>query len=306
MARPLADLHHQLDRLVTEARDASGADLDLRTTTELVELMNAADTTVPAAVAAAGVAIAEAVDAVSERLRRGGRLVYVGAGTSGRLAAVDAAECESTFSTEPGQVVALVAGGSLSSPTAQEAAEDDDLAGAREIHALGVGPEDAVVGVTASGRTPYVLGAVRAAGSAGALTVAVVSAPDSPVGSAAAHEIVVVVGPEVLTGSTRLKAGTAQKLVLNTISTIVMIRLGKTFGNLMVDVFATNDKLRARVRRIVRDATGAAPAEVEAALAAAGGDAKVAIVSLLAGVDAETARARLVDAGGVVRAALTG
>lgn len=304
MARPIADVHHELDRLVTEARDASGADLDLRSTAELVELMNAADATVAAAVAAAGETIAAAVDAIAGRLRRGGRLLYVGAGTSGRLAAVDAAECESTFSIQPGQVVALVAGGPLSPPTAQEAAEDDDRAGAAELAALDVTAVDAVVGISASGRTPYVLGALRAAAARGALTAAIVSAPESELGRLADHEIVVVVGPEVLTGSTRLKAGTAQKLVLNTISTIVMIRLGKTFGNLMVDVYATNEKLRARVRRIVREATGAPPEAVERALAEAGGEAKVAIVTLLAGIDADSARARLAAAQGAVRTAL--
>lgn len=304
MARPIADVHHELDRLVTEARDASGADLDLRSTAELVELMNAADATVAAAVAAAGETIAAAVDTIAGRLRQGGRLLYVGAGTSGRLAAVDAAECESTFSIQPGQVVALVAGGPLSPPTAQEAAEDDDRAGAAELAALDVTAVDAVVGISASGRTPYVLGALREAAARGALTAAIVSAPDSELGRLADHEIVVVVGPEVLTGSTRLKAGTAQKLVLNTISTIVMIRLGKTFGNLMVDVYATNEKLRARVRRIVREATGAPPEAVERALAEAGGEAKVAIVTLLAGIDADSARARLAAAQGAVRTAL--
>jgi N-acetylmuramic acid 6-phosphate etherase len=304
MSRPIADLHDELDRLVTEARDANGADLDLRATAELVQLMNAADATVAAAVAAAGGQIAAAVDAVAARMGRGGRLVYVGAGTSGRLAAVDAAECESTFSTAPGQVTALVAGGPAGPPAAQEAAEDDGAAGAEELAMLNIGALDAVVGVSASGRTPYVVGALEAAAARGALTAAVVSAPDSELGRLADHEIVVLVGPEVLTGSTRLKAGTAQKLVLNTMSTIVMIRLGKTFGNLMVDVYATNEKLRARVRRIVREATGAAPAEVDRALADAGGEAKVAIVALLAGIDAASARERLTAAGGVVRTAL--
>jgi N-acetylmuramic acid 6-phosphate etherase len=304
MPRPIADLHDELDRLVTEARDANGADLDLRSTAELVQLMNAADATVAAAVAAAGPQIGAAVNAVAARLGQGGRLVYVGAGTSGRLAAVDAAECESTFSTAPGQVTALVAGGPFSAPTAQEAAEDDGRAGAAELAALDIGALDAVVGVSASGRTPYVVGALEAAAARGALTAAVVSAPNSELGRLVDHEIVVVVGPEVLTGSTRLKAGTAQKLVLNTISTIVMIRLGKTFGNLMVDVYATNEKLRARVRRIVREATGAPADEVDRALADAGGEAKVAIVALLARIDAASARARLAAADGVVRTAL--
>jgi N-acetylmuramic acid 6-phosphate etherase len=294
----------KLDELPTEAWDPEGADLDLRSTRELVELMNAQDATVPAAVAGAAGAIAAAIDAIAARLQSGGRLVYVGAGTSGRLAVVDAAECESTFSTPPGLVTALIAGGAASAATAQEHAEDDADEGERELQLLGLGPNDAVVGLSASGRTPYVVGALSEAARAGALTVAVVSVGGSELGRLAEHEITVVVGAEVISGSTRLKAGTAQKLVLNMISTITMVRLGKTYGNLMVDVVATNEKLRARVRRIVATATGEPDEQVDAALDAAGGDARVAIVSLLARVDAETARARLAAAGGVVRKAV--
>jgi N-acetylmuramic acid 6-phosphate etherase len=292
------------EQLGTEARDAAGADLDLRSTRELVELMNAADATVPGAVAAAAPAIAGLVDGVSGRLARGGRLVYAGAGTSGRLAALDAAECETTFSAAPGQVVALVAGGAGLDAAAQEAAEDDAASGARALEALGVSADDAVVGVSASGRTPYVLGALEAARARGALTGCVVCVPDSELAALSDHVVCVPVGPEVLAGSTRLKAGTAQKLVLNMVSTISMIRLGKTYGNLMVDVEAANDKLRARVRGIVAHATGEPPEEVDAALAAAGGDAKVAIVSLLTGLDADSARGRLAEAGGFVRRAV--
>jgi N-acetylmuramic acid 6-phosphate etherase len=293
-----------IDELATEAWNADGADLDLRPTRELVDLMNAEDATVPAAVAAAAPAIAEAIDAVAARLQAGGRLVYAGAGTSGRLAALDAAECESTFSTQRGQVVALIAGGAASPAVEQEAAEDDAGAGRRELEQLGVTALDAVVGVSASGRTPYVVSALEAARAAGALTVAVVCVPESELGAVAEHEIAVVVGPEVLAGSTRLKAGTAQKLILNMISTLAMIRIGKTFGNLMVDVYATNEKLRARVRRILRHATGQSPEAIESALEASGGDAKVAIVSLLSHTDAATARERLAASGGVVRRAL--
>jgi N-acetylmuramic acid 6-phosphate etherase len=290
-----------LDDLVTEARAATGADHDRRSTEELVELMNRADAGVPAAVGAAGPQIAEAIEAIVARLARGGRLIYAGAGSSGGIAALDAAECQSTFSTE---VVALVAGGVVASPAEQAAAEDDADAGADEMAALGVGEADAVVGVSASGRTPYVLGALRAAADAAALTVCVVSAPDSELARIADHEIAVVVGPEFLAGSTRLKAGTAQKLVLNTISTVSMIRLGKTYGDLMVDVHATNEKLRERVRRIVRQATGASEDEADRALEEAEGSAKVAIVSLLAGIDAEAARTRLDEAGGSIRGAV--
>ena len=302
--RPATHDAAKLDELPTEGWNPEAADLDLRSTAELVSLMNAEDASVPHAVARAHGAITGAIDAIADRLEAGGRLVYVGAGTSGRLALVDAAECESTFAAPPGLVVALIAGGPSSAATAQEHAEDDEDEGGREVGLLGVGPLDAVVGLSASGRTPYVVGALAEARQAGALTVALVSVDDSEIGRLAEHEIAIVVGPEVISGSTRLKAGTAQKLVLNMISSIAMVRLGKTFGNLMVDVVATNAKLRARVRRIVAHATGAGPAEVEAALDAADGDAKVAIVSLLAGVDADVARARLVASRGVVRRAL--
>ena len=295
-----------LEELATEGWDPEGADLDLRSTTELVGLMGAADATVPRAVEAARDSLVAAIDEIAGRLAGGGRLCYVGAGTSGRLALVDAVECQSTFGLEPGRVVALVAGGTLGTATAQEHAEDDVETGAAELRALEICAQDAVVGISASGRTPYVLAALEEARRAGALTIGLVCVEGSPIGALAEREVAVVVGAEVLSGSTRLKAGTAQKLVLNTISTVSMIRLGKTFGNLMVDVVATNDKLRTRVRRIVRLATGADAEQVETALDASGGDAKVAIVMLLARTDAAAARERLALADGVVRRALAG
>jgi N-acetylmuramic acid 6-phosphate etherase len=281
---------------VTERRLAAHADLDLRSTRELVELINDADATVAGAVRGSAGALAAAIDAIVSRLERGGRLVYVGAGTSGRLAAVDAAECAPTFGVAPGLVSALVA--------AEEALEDDAEAGNAAVRADGVGAGDAVVSLSASGRTPFVLGAVAEARAAGALVVGVACVPEAPLSALVDHAVGVVVGPEVIAGSTRMKAGTAQKLVLNTISTVSMVRLGKTFGNLMVDVVAANEKLRARARRTVELATGASNGEVDAALEAADGDAKVAIVSTLAGVDAPTARARLAENGGVVRRCL--
>ena len=292
-----------LDRLVTESRRAD-VDYASLSTQELVELMNAEDASVPAAVGAAAGAIADALDAIVERLAAGGRLVYAGAGTSGRIAALDAEECEATFSTPPGQVVALVAGADAASAEAREAAEDDEPAGRHAVEQLGVSSGDAVVGVSASGRTPYALGAIAAAADAGALTVAVVSVEDSPLARAADHELAVVVGPEVVSGSTRLKAGTAQKLVLNTISTVAMIRLGKTYGDLMVDLRASNDKLEARARRIVREAAGVSDDEAREALEAAGGSAKVAVVALIAELDPDAARSRLEQAGGSIEAAL--
>jgi N-acetylmuramic acid 6-phosphate etherase len=289
---------------VTERQQSENADLDLRSTAELVELINDEDATVAAAVGRVARPLAEAIDEIVARLERGGRLIYVGAGSSGRLAFLDAVECGPTFGVADGKVVALVAGGAAAAAAAQEAAEDDAGAGAADVAALAVSERDAVVALSASGGTPYALGAARAATAAGALTVGVLCAEGSELGRVVDHEIVTVVGPEVIAGSTRMKAGTAQKLVLNTISTVSMVRLGKTFGNLMVDVVATNSKLRARARRAVALATGAADEEVDRAIAEAGGEVKVAIVSLLSGTDAAESRARLDAAGGVVRRAL--
>ena len=281
---------------ITEGRVDQHGDLDLRSTRDLVELMNSEDATVAAAVRDVAGPLSAAIDAVVDRLERGGRLVYVGAGTSGRLAAMDAAECQPTFGLRPGIVVAIT--------VTEEAAEDDVDAGAADLSAAKVGGTDAVVAISASGSTPYVLGAARAATSLGALTIGVVCAPDSELGRSVEHEIAAVVGPEVIAGSTRLKAGTAQKLILNTISTVTMVRLGKTFGNLMVDVVASNAKLKARARRAVELVTDASSDEADAALEAARGDAKVAIVSLLAGVSADEARLRLKAAGGNLRGSL--
>jgi N-acetylmuramic acid 6-phosphate etherase len=292
-----------LDELNTEAR-AERPDYDLSSTAELVELMNREDAAVPGAVAQVAAELAIAIDAVVERLRGGGRLVYVGAGSSGHIAALDAGECEATFSTEPGQVTALVAGAELTSATEREAAEDDGAAGRRAVEELGVSESDAVVGISASGRTPFTVEALDSAKRAGALTVAVVAVPDSELARSADHELAVVVGPEFVAGSTRLKAGTGQKLLLNTLSTVAMIRLGKTYGDLMVDVRTSNEKLAARARSIICHATGVSDEEAEAALAEAGGSAKIAIVALLAGIDAATARERLESAGGVIRSAL--
>jgi N-acetylmuramic acid 6-phosphate etherase len=294
----------ELDALVTESGGDADLDYDRRPTEDLVALMNRADREVPEAVFASSTEIASGIDAIVERLQRGGRLVYVGAGSSGRIAALDAAECESTFSTRAGQVVAVQAGGPGTSPLEQEAAEDDREAGGAAIRKLGIGPLDAVVGVSASGRTPFVLGAAEEARRLGALTVGVIAVEGSALEDLVEHQIVVAVGPEFLTGSTRLKAGTAQKLVLNAISTISMIRLGKTFGNLMVDVNATNEKLRARVLRIVETATGVPGERAEEALSAADGSTKVAILTLLAEITPDEARSLLAESSGNVRLAL--
>jgi N-acetylmuramic acid 6-phosphate etherase len=295
---------HELGELVTEGRPSPPKEYEALATFELVKLMNHEDAVVAGAVGAVTAPLATLIDAVAAKLRRGGRLVYAGAGTSGAIAALDAAECESTFAAAPDQAVALVAGAGSNTAAERDAAEDDEAAGTAGIQRLGVGSADAVIGVSASGRTRYTVGALRAAAAAGALTGCVVSVPESELAHVCEHALAVVVGPEFVAGSTRLKAGTAQKLVLNTISTVSMIRLGKTYGDLMVDVAGTNEKLRVRARRAVELATGASPAAVEAALEAAGGRAKVAIVSILAGVDARAAERRLEDAAGSVREAL--
>ncbi|MFI9565238.1 N-acetylmuramic acid 6-phosphate etherase [Streptomyces rishiriensis] len=298
------ELRAALETLTTEAFRPDLSEIDRLPTLDIARLMNGEDAGVPAAVAAQLPAIAAVVDAVAERMARGGRLVYAGAGTAGRLGVLDASECPPTFGTAPGQVVGVIAGGPSAVVTSVEGAEDSRELAEADLAALSLTPDDTVIGVSASGRTPYAVGAVEYARSRGALTVALACNTGSALASAADHGIEVVVGPELLTGSTRLKAGTAQKLVLNMISTVTMIRLGKTFGNLMVDVRASNDKLRARSRRIVALATGAADDTVEAALAAADGEVKNAILIVLAGVDGPTARRLLEESGGHLRAAL--
>jgi N-acetylmuramic acid 6-phosphate etherase len=296
-----------LGGLVTEQVRSDLADLDLRPTQELVRLMASEEAAVAAAVRRAAPVIATAIDAVVARLtdRPEGRIIYVGAGTAGRMGVLDAAECGPTFNAAD-KVIALLAGGPDALTRPREGAEDDAAAGAAELRAVGVDPSDAVVGISASGRTPYVLGALGAAREAGALTIGLSCHPGSLVSAAADHPIEVVVGPEIIAGSTRLKAGAAQKLVLNTISTVVMVRLGRTYGNLMVDVSAGSGKLVDRARRIVITATGRSPDEAAAALEAAGGEVKTAIVALLADVDPAVARLRLEQSGGVVRRALAG
>jgi N-acetylmuramic acid 6-phosphate etherase len=301
-----AGLGDVLATLLTEAERPELMQIDLASTSELVALMSAEDATVPDAVAAAAPAIAAAIDSIAERMLRGGRLIYAGAGTAGRVGVLDAVECPPTFNTDPGQVVALLAGGDSAVQGASEDAEDDVESAPAQLEQLGLGPDDVVVGVSASGRTPYVLAAVAFARSRGALTVGLACNPRSQLGDSVDHPIEVVVGPEFISGSTRLKAGTAQKLVLNMISTIAMVRLGKTYGNLMVDLQATNDKLRARAVRIIAYATERDDAVASAALAAAGGDTRIAIVALRLGVDAGAARRLLDEHAGNIRRTLEG
>ncbi|MFE2583666.1 N-acetylmuramic acid 6-phosphate etherase [Streptomyces sp. NPDC059378] len=301
---PRHDLRSELETLTTEAFRPELADIDRLPTLDIARIMNGEDASVPAAVAARLPEIAAAIDAVAERMARGGRLVYAGAGTAGRLGVLDASECPPTFDTRPGQVVGLIAGGPDALVTSVEGAEDSGELARADLDALALTADDTVVGVSASGRTPYAIGAVEHARARGALTIGLACNAGSALAGAAEHGIEIVVGPELLTGSTRLKAGTAQKLVLNMISTITMIRLGKTYGNLMVDVRASNEKLRARSRRIVALATGADDPEIERALTATGGEVKHAILAILAGVDGPTAARLLEESHGHLRAAL--
>jgi N-acetylmuramic acid 6-phosphate etherase len=293
----------RLAALGTEAVRPELRDLDERPTDELVRLALDEHHAVDAALERAAPQIAAAVDAVAERLRRGGRLVYLGAGTPGRLAALDAAECPPTYGTDPGLVVAVVAGGAVGVVRSTEQSEDEGEAAVAALRELGIGDLDSVVGVTASGRTPYVVEGLREARSVGALTISIANNDGAESSSVADIAIETPTGPELVAGSTRLKAGTAQKIVLNALSTLVMVRLGRTFGNLMVDVAPGNEKLRDRGRRIVEAATGVSSEDASAALESAGGSVKQAVVMLLAGVSASEAAARL-EGGRSVREAL--
>jgi N-acetylmuramic acid 6-phosphate etherase len=283
----------------TEASNPRSAGLDLLATPGLVELLVDEQHRAVDAVAAQAVAIAAVVDAIVERLERGGSLHYVGAGTSGRIAALDAAEMPPTFGTDSSLVIAHVAGGRDALLRAVEGAEDDAAAGAAAMN--GIGPSDAVIGLSASGGARFVISAIERARAVGAYTAAIVNSRRTPLALAAQTSIVLETGPEPLTGSTRLKAGTAQKIALNAISTAAMVRLGKVHGHLMVDVVATNHKLRGRAVRLVCTLTGASEEESRALLQAAGGRVKVAAVMQRRGVDAERAIALLASVRGSLR-----
>lgn len=288
----------------TELRNDGTRDIDQLSTLDVLRAINAEDATVPGAVAAVLPQLARLVDYAVEALRAGRRVHYVGAGTSGRLAVLDAAELVPTFNIPAEWFVAHHAGGVPALFAAVENAEDDAAAGSREMekHA---GAGDVVIGLTASGRTPFVVGAVTAARRAGARTGLVSANPDAAANADVDVVIAVDTGPEVIAGSTRMKAGTAQKLVLTAFSTAVMVRFGRTYSNLMVSMKATNAKLRGRTLRILREATGASDEDCAVALTAADGDLKVALVHLLSGADTPTAAAALAKANGYVRGALT-
>lgn len=295
---------NSLDDLETEQPNPSSCGIDARSTEEILRIMNAEDQKVAPAVGAEIPRIARAVDIIVDRLSRGGRLFYLGAGTSGRLGALDAAECPPTFRVPPDLVQAVIAGGEKALTRSTEASEDDPEGGVRDLTARGFCASDVLVGIAASGRTPYVLGAVEWARRLGAATIGVTSNPGSPLAGLVDIAIVPLTGPEIIAGSTRLKAGTAAKLVLNMLSTATMIRLGHVYGNLMVNVQPTNVKLRARARRILRQAAGVSEEEADRLLAAAGDSVKLAIVMARTGLCRAEAERRLAEAGGRVSAAL--
>jgi N-acetylmuramic acid 6-phosphate etherase len=292
------------ERRRTEQRLAASKKLDRMTAAEIVRVMNREDRKVAAAVGRELPAIARAVDAIVRGTRAGGRLIYVGAGSSGRMAVLDAAECPPTFGISAGRMVALIAGGRRAVTGAVEGAEDSAGNGARDLRRLKLGRKDVVVGIAASGTTPYVLGAMKYARRRGALTVAVMANRDMPLARSAKIVIGVEVGAEVLTGSTRLKAGTSQKMVLNMLSTAVMVRLGHVYENLMIDAVLTNEKLHGRAVRILMEASGASVSAAEDALRTAGHSMRVGLVMLKLGVDAREARKRLAAARGNLRRAL--
>jgi len=292
------------ENLTTEAANPDSADLDKLTSAELVRLINAEDAKIASAVAEQTDAIAAAIDMIADKLAAGGRLVYLGAGTSGRLGVLDASECPPTFNADPGQVVGLIAGGDDALRNAIEGAEDSPDLAVADLRRLKVSAKDVVVGIAASGTTPYVLGALDEARSVGAAAIGLTCNHDAPIAAHADLCIAVVTGPEVLAGSTRMKAGTATKMVLNMLTTAAMVRLGKTYGNLMVDLRASNEKLVGRSLRILQKLTGLNAAEARTVLDACGGELKTAIVSHRLGIGAAQARQRVQEAGGRLRSAL--
>jgi N-acetylmuramic acid 6-phosphate etherase len=292
-----------IEKLPSEQRNPQSERIDAVSTREMLEIINHEDAGVAGAVEAEIPRIAEAVDAIVARFEKGGRLFYVGAGTSGRLAVLDAAELPPTYGLEPGRVIALMAGGPEALVRSVEGAEDDESKAAAELAQHGLSASDCVLGIAASGRTPYVAGALRFAQERGAWTGALTTNPDASLGRFAQVHVAPLVGPEVITGSTRMKSGTAQKLVLNMISTAVMVRMGYVLGNRMVNVQLTNEKLRDRAERIVSEITGVDRGAAAASLNKAG-DVRVAVLMLTAQLELEEARALLDANQGVLRAAL--
>lgn len=293
-----------LSRLVTESRNPASAEIDTLSTIEMLQVINQEDQKVALAVQAVLPQVAQTVDAITAAFANGGRLIYMGAGTSGRLGILDASECPPTYGTHPDMVIGLIAGGHQAILKAVENAEDNGQMGQDDLKALNLTQHDVVVGIAASGRTPYVLGGLEYAKSVGATTASIACNPECAMAEAADIAILPIVGAEVVTGSSRMKAGTAQKLVLNMLTSGAMIRSGKVFGNLMVDVEATNAKLIQRQTNIVIEATGATKEQAEKALEACERHCKTAILMILADLDAEQANSRLAEHNGFIRAAL--
>jgi N-acetylmuramic acid 6-phosphate etherase len=298
------DLLSELDSLVSGERNPRTMQIDLQPTDEILRSMNREDRLVPEAVEKVIPQITAAVDRIVAAFERGGRLIYLGAGTSGRLGVLDASECPPTFGIPYTMVVGLIAGGPDALVKATEGAEDDAADGAKALANIGLTKSDVVVGIAVSGRTPYVIGGLQYARDLGATTVALSCNPAAIIGRIADISIAPVVGPEVLTGSTRLKSGTAQKLVLNMLSTASMIRIGKSYQNLMVDMNASNKKLVARAIRIVMQATGCTEDTAAGALARTGNDLKLAILTLATGLPVAAAQSALDAAGGFLRKAI--
>lgn len=290
-----------LDRLATEQSNPRTVEIDVLPTVDALMLLNDEDRDVPEAVRRVIPAIGRAVDRVVEAMTEGGRLIYVGAGTSGRLGCLDASEIPPTYGMDPGRVVGLIAGGDGALRRSIEGAEDSRELGAEDLRTLNLTRVDVVCGIAASGRTPYVLGALDYARSIGASTLGLTTNSPSEMDGAVDILMAPVVGPEPISGSTRMKSGTAQKLVLNMLSSMVMVRLGKTYGNLMVDVRPTNAKLVHRAHRLIGAVTGVDAAEAERLLIASGHEVKLAILMGLTGLDRDTALTRLNQAGGVLR-----
>jgi len=297
-------MSENLQELQTEMRNQASERLDQMSALETVTLMNEEDQKVALAVKAALGDVAKAVEVIAAALQRGGRLLYFGAGTSGRLGVLDASECPPTFGTPPGMVQGVIAGGPAALVEAIEGAEDSLELGREDVQRIGVTSQDVVVGIAASGRTPYVIGVLEEARHRQAKTIALSGNPEPDISQGVDIAINLIVGPEVVTGSTRLKAGTATKMVLNMLTTASMVQLGKVYGNLMVHLQATNQKLRVRAKQMVMQATGAGSEEAERLIAEASGDVRVAIVMKLAGLTKEQAAQRLHRAAGRVRQAI--
>ena len=293
-----------LDNLTTEAPNPASNDLDLLSSRQIVELMNDEDMRVAAAVRSQAAPIAAAIEEIAERLRGGGRLIYIGTGTSGRLGVLDASECPPTFNTHPDQVVGLIAGGPQALTRSAESAEDEPQRALDDLAAIDLDPRDAIVGITASGRTPYVISALQAARQKQAFVIGVTCNSNSEMQSLCDVCIAAVVGPEVVSGSTRLKAGTATKMILNMLTTGAMVRLGKTYGNLMVDLRATNQKLIERSRRILINITGLSVPDADALLQRCDGELKTAIVAHMSQLQPAEARRRVAASAGRLRQAL--